>query len=144
MFSLHRLFLSGAGMFLLVVLAGCQDGGPKVVKVTGTLTYKGKPVPNTHIFFEPEKGRQSWAETDGEGRFKVNYDAHQDGAVVGKHKVWVEMRSATTPDQEGVLPGKQPRMSKEMATFLDKYSAEKSKLTIDITPDTRDLKLDLN
>ncbi|MFO0810727.1 MAG: hypothetical protein U0746_19025 [Gemmataceae bacterium] len=125
-----------------LLLAGCNDG-PKVVKVVGTLTYKGQPVTNAILQFRPEKGRQTWAQTDEQGRFKVNYDKTQDGAVLGKHKVWLEFRPQTAAEQDAVMQGKRPAMSKEMRVLFDKYGAEKSTLTVDITPDTKDLKLDL-
>jgi hypothetical protein len=129
---------------LLVALAGCSDSGPKVVRVTGTLTYKGQPVTNAYLTFRPENGRQSWAQTDEQGRFKVNYDRQQDGAVVGRHRVWVKVRPTTPAEQEAVELGKRLPMAKEMAAFFDKYSAENSKFEVDITPETKDLKLDLD
>jgi hypothetical protein len=126
---------------LFLALAGCSSS---VVRVTGTLSYKGKPVTNAYIHFQPESGRQSWAQTDEQGWFKVNYDKHQDGAVVGKHKIWVEMRPITTAEKEAILTGKRPSLSADMMAFFDKYSAEKSTLTAEITPNNTNLKLDLD
>ncbi len=128
---------------LLVILAGCGDG-PKIVPVTGTLTYQGKPVTNAFLHFLPEHGRQSWAETDERGHFKVSYDRHQDGAVVGKHKVWVEMRPTTREEKEAVMTGKAPPLSRELRTFFDKYNQEKSALEVRIDRNHRELKLDLD
>jgi hypothetical protein len=133
-----------AAPLLLAALTGCGDGSPKIVKVNGTLTYQGKPVTNAIINFQPEAGRLSWAETDEQGRFKINYDRHQDGAVVGKHKVWMDLRPATNAEREAVMQGKKPPLSKEMTAFFDKYSAEKSTLTVEIKPDTKDLSLNLD
>jgi hypothetical protein len=113
------------------------------VKVTGTLTYKTVPVTNAYIHFRPENGRMSWAQTDEQGRFKVNYDASQDGAIVGKHKVWLEMRPTSTADQEAVMLGKRVKMSKEMTEMFEKYSPEKSTLEVDITRNTKELNLSL-
>jgi hypothetical protein len=143
MLSSRKNLLRWAASFLLVVLAGCSGGsGPKVVKVTGSLKYKGQPVTNALIQFEPENGRPSWAQTDEEGRFKVNYDREQDGAVVGKHKVHVKMRPSTAADQEAVMMGKKPVMSKEMTEFFDKYGAGKSTVQITIDKNTSELPLD--
>ena len=130
---------------LLVAVVGCGGGsGPKVVKVTGTLTHKGEPVRNLFIHFEPEYGRLSWAQTDAEGKFKVNYDAHQDGAVVGKHKVWLEYRPTSAADQEAEMTGRPLPVSRDMKALLDKYSAENSKLTVQIAKGMKELKLDLD
>ena len=69
------------------VLAGCGDSGPKIVPVTGTLKYKGQPVTNATLWFQPETGRPSWGQTDEQGHFTLNYDRGHEGAVPGKHKV---------------------------------------------------------
>jgi hypothetical protein len=142
--SIRNASLSWAAPLLLGLLAGCGDGGPRVVQVNGTLTYKGKPVPNTLLNFEPEHGRQSWAQTDAQGKFKINYDRHQDGAVVGKHKVWIEYRPGSQAEQEAEIMGKAPPLSKDMKAFYDKYSYENSKLQVQIDKDTSELKLELD
>jgi hypothetical protein len=139
---------------LALALAGCGRDGSAIVPVTGTLTYKGAPVTNAYLRFRPEHGRPSWAQTDDRGRFVVRYDKDQDGAVVGRHKVWLEPRSGaagnpqagTPPD--AVMPGSgegtRPGAGKSLAALFEKYSAEKSKLTVEITPETRDLPLNLD
>jgi hypothetical protein len=133
------------GLLAAVLLAaGCSDDGPKVVKVSGTLTYRGDPVPNAAIHFVPEHGRPSWAITDAQGRFKVNYDADQDGAVVGKHKVYIEYRPTAQADVEVVMQGGRPKLAKEQAELFDKYGPERSPLTLDIKKSTSDLKLELD
>jgi hypothetical protein len=139
----HRI-LPWAVPLLFVALIGCADSGPKIVKVTGTLKYKGQPVTNAYITFEPEFGRQSWAQTDGQGRFKINYDKHQDGAVVGKHKVWVQQRATTSAERDAEMQGKALPVSRDMAAFFQKYNAENSKYTVEITTSTKDLTLDLD
>jgi hypothetical protein len=136
----RKRFLRAAGPLLLVALAGCGDAG--IVPVTGTLTYKGQPVPNAYVDFIPENGRPSWGETDEQGRFKLNYDRTHDGAVVGKHKVSVRRKPATAAEREAEMLGKKLPTSQEMATFFDKYSSEKSTVEVTIDRNTRDLKLD--
>src|SRR5438105_14176879 len=142
MSSARRFLITCTVVLPAVVLAGCQKEGPTVVKVTGVLTYKGQPVPNAYVRFRPEYGRPSWGETDEQGRFKLHYDKEQDGAVVGKHKVWLEVRP-TAADQAAVMPGaglaKRPAMPKDAAILFEKYSAEKSTRTVEIKPSTKDL-----
>lgn len=143
MSSIGKRFVPWAAPLLLFALSGCSDG-PKIVKVTGTLMYKGKPITNAFLHFEPERGRESWAETDAEGRFKINYDRHQDGAVVGKHKVWVEMRPTTPEEKEAAMMGKAPPLSKDMKAFFSKYNRENSTLEVQIDKNIKELPLNLD
>ena len=147
MSTARRALLSWALVLPLVCSAGCQKEGPTIVKVTGVLTYKGQPVTNAYLRFRPEYGRPSWGQTDEEGRFKLNYDRDRDGAVVGKHKVWLEVRP-TAAEQANVMPGaglaKRPAMPRDLSELFDKYSAEKSTLTVEIKPDSKELALNLD
>jgi hypothetical protein len=128
-----------------VGLTGCK--GSNIVKVNGVLTYKGTPVKNARLQFLPENGRQSWAETDEQGRFKVNYDAQQDGAVIGKHKVWIEPRPMTVAEKTAIQEGRELPMSNELREFFDKYGADKTPLVaVEITREhaSKELRLDLD
>ena len=129
-------------MLLLLGLAGC--GNPAgIAKVSGTLSYKGKPVPNAYVDFMPSDGkRPSWGLTDEQGKFTLEYDAKIKGAAVGKHKVFVRMKPTTTAEQEAVMMGRKPPMSKDMATFYDKYGADKSKVEVTVDKNVEDLKLE--
>ena len=144
--SRRNLFLSVAVPLVLAAAAGC-GGDQKLAPVTGTLTYKGKPVTNAYLRFRPEFGRPSWGQTDELGHFKLNYDRDQDGAVVGKHKVWLEPRP-TAADAAAVMPGaglaRRPTVAKDFEGLFEKYGAEKTTLTVEITPDTKELPLDLD
>lgn len=140
-YNLFWLFVvSGIGL----AGVGCGDKTNQVVKVKGTLTYKGNPVPNVLLHFLPERGRQSWAETDEEGRFTIRYDSQQDGAVVGHHKVWIEKRPTSRAEKEAALRGEQLQTQKEWVAFFSKYSQEKSEHKIEVTPQTRELLLALD
>ncbi|MCI0378675.1 MAG: hypothetical protein L0215_13795 [Gemmataceae bacterium] len=137
--------IPGAAVLLLVVAHfGCGSDGPQVVRVNGTLSHKGKPVPSALLNFLPDKGRQSWAVTDENGRFKINYDKHQDGAVVGKHQVWIEYRANTDAEKEAALEGRPAPLSAQMKAFFEKYSHGNSKLEVKIDSGTSELKLDLD
>lgn len=125
-----------AALLLLGGLTGC--GRSDVVKVAGTLTYKGKPVPNCTIFFDPSEGRQSFGVTDAEGRFRLIYDPEHDGAEIDKHRVWVMNRA------DGPEPGMPARLSKEMDEFYKRYNQANSRVSIEITKAVTDLKLDLD
>jgi hypothetical protein len=143
----RRFVVTCAAVLPLIGLGGCQKEGPTIVNVTGVLTYKGQPVTNAYLRFRPENGRPSWGQTDEQGRFKLNYDRDRDGAVVGKHKVWLEIRPSAA-EQANVMPGaglaRRPAMSRDLSELFDKYSAEKSTLTVEIKPDSKELALNLD
>jgi hypothetical protein len=122
------------------LLTGC--GGNNVVSVSGTLTYKGKPVTNAFIHFTPEGGgRPSLGETDENGRFTLTYDPQTKGAQIGKHKVFVEHNVTSNANMPGAVPGEAPKLSSDMGEFFKKYGAEKSTMTVTIDKSTSDLKL---
>ena len=73
----------------LLALAGCGKGDyPDMARVTGTVTYKGKPVPNMMVNFMPTEGRPSWGKTDASGKFEMIYDSDYKGVKMGHHKVY--------------------------------------------------------
>lgn len=131
------------GTSIVVAVLGCSDR-PKIVPVSGVLTYQGTPVANAFLDFVPEVGRPSWAETDEEGRFKLIYDRRHDGASIGKYKVCVRMRPATQAERDAAMRGERFLVSKERAAFFEKYSAENSKQQVVIDKETKELKLDWN
>src|SRR6187549_298514 len=58
-----------------LLLLGCSRGGPEVVLIEGTVTHNGEPVPSLRVYFVPTDGRPSWAISDQNGHFKLDYDA---------------------------------------------------------------------
>src|SRR5262249_62179239 len=75
------------------LLIGCGPGnGLTLGRVRGTVTYKGKPVQNGFVTFQPDASHQ----TDGppamgtinqDGSYALTTQDADDGAVVGTHKV---------------------------------------------------------
>jgi hypothetical protein len=134
---LRAFVLASSACFLL---AGC--GGSGVVSVSGTLTYKGKPVTNAFINFVPEGGgRPSMGETDENGKFTLTYDPQTKGAQVGKHRVFVQHNPTADAGKAGAVPGMAPKMSPDLSEFFSKYSGDKSKIEVTIESSTSDLKL---
>jgi len=122
------------------LVSGCS--GSNVVTVSGTLTYKGKPVTNAYVHFIPENGRPSMGETDQNGKFTLTYDPQTKGAQLGKHRVWVQYNSLADINQPGAVPGETPRMSKEWKEFFDKYGGDNSTVQVVIDKSISDLKLE--
>ena len=123
-----------------VLLAGCESSN--VVSVSGTLTYKGQPVPNAFIHFVPENGRPSLGETDQNGKFTLVYDPQTKGAERGKHRVFVQYNALADASRPGTIPGEEPKLSNEWREFFTKYGGDKSKVEVTIDKATSDLKLE--
>jgi len=113
-----------------------------VVPVSGTLTYKGKPVTNAFVNFVPENGRPSMGETDQNGKFTLAYDPQTKGAERGKHRVFVQYNAVADAGRPGAVPGESPRLSNEMREFFTKYGGDNSKVQVVIDKSVSDLKLD--
>lgn len=70
------------------VAAGC--GRRDMGRVSGTLTYDGKPVPKAVVKFLPQGRPAGAGETDDAGRFVLNTLKKGDGAFMGACVVAVE------------------------------------------------------
>src|SRR4051794_35356158 len=137
---------------VMFALAGCGKGDyPEMARVTGTVTYKGKPVPNMMVNFMPTEGRPSWGKTDANGKFEMVYDADYNGAKIDHHKVYF------TPPANATIDGGKSKASRkaiaeaagltpeEMSDLRAKYGTENTtKLEVDEKkdPGVLDLKLD--
>jgi hypothetical protein len=131
---------SALAIVACVLVAGCC--GSNVVPVSGTLTYKGKPVTNAYVHFVPENGRPSQGETDQNGKFTLVYDPETKGAERGKHRVFVQYNPLADASLPGTIPGEEPKLSKEWREFFTKYGGEKSPVQVEITKAMSDLKLE--
>src|SRR5262245_26494102 len=115
-------------LLALLAAAGC-DSGPKIVPVSGVATHNGEPAPSLLLNFHPETGRPSWGITDAKGRFTLEYDARNKGALVSKHTVSATYRPST-PDEEMGMVKPHPAIK----SITQKYSdSVNSPLKIDIS-----------
>lgn len=72
----------------LLLLQGCGPSRPPMGKVSGIVTYNGKPVHNAQVSFVSDGApRNAIARTDEEGRYELTTFERNDGAIVGTHKV---------------------------------------------------------
>jgi hypothetical protein len=73
---------------LVLFLAGC--GGPSLGKVTGTVTYDGKPLKSGTIIFESKGARPATGKIVDGRIVEVTTFQPNDGAPVGEHKVVIQ------------------------------------------------------
>ncbi|PQO31719.1 hypothetical protein [Blastopirellula marina] len=97
--------LKGMPVIVLAALSfvvGCGGGGdPDVVRVSGTVTMDGKPLPKATVLFVSGQGRPSGAITDDEGHYELNYTGDQKGARIGHNRVQITTAQGPTETMEG-------------------------------------------
>lgn len=76
-------------------MAGCgADNGLTLAKVSGKVTYEGKPVPHGTVFFIPDEskgtvGPSAVGSLTSDGSFVMSTESAGDGVIVGSHKVGI-------------------------------------------------------
>lgn len=112
-------------------LVGCGgNDGPKLAPVTGLVTLNGNPLTVGTVYLIPDaskgtKGPLSLGKLDEKGRFELKSAGERAGAVVGFHKVRIEVPNAQ--NSEGPVPASAPTVD------LSRYNdPETSGLTIEV------------
>src|SRR5262245_46258192 len=124
---------------LALVAAGCGSDS-KMCEVSGTLTYKGKPMPQVYLRFEPDDlttKSTSMAVTDADGKFDMMIGSTR-GVFRGKVKVFCD-------DPLAAMGSKSPVPKEIEAAYRElcaKYGAGKS--TYELTVDKSNNNLQLN
>jgi hypothetical protein len=67
-------------MIVALAVTGCGKSGPDRIEITGTVTFKGKPVPAGNIVFDPDPKRGN----DGPGAFAHIKQGRFDTRDAGK------------------------------------------------------------
>jgi hypothetical protein len=81
---------------------GCSGGGADMAPVSGTVTYRGKPLPDAQVNFTPvDGGPIASGRTDSSGRFRLSTSTPDDGARLGKHKISIVARGPDRPPRPG-------------------------------------------
>jgi hypothetical protein len=120
---------------------GCGVGA-KIAEVKGTLTYKGKPMPNVYLRFEPDDlstKSTSMAVTDADGKFEMAIGS-TSGVFKGKVKVFCDDPLAAVGGKSAVPK----EIEADYRELCDKYGSGKSpyELTIDKANPNLQLALD--
>lgn len=147
--------LSGV-LFLMmaVALAGCGADGPTFAPATGTVTYKGEPVADASVIFQPEDGPVATGTTDAQGKFTL-MSKENEGAAIGPG-LFTVVKVEKTAEVMEVKPGdetaammqvnEKDRPKPPKSLIPQKYNNPASsdlKFTIDADGANNDFKLDL-
>ena len=133
-----------AGLMLAACTLGCGRAGPEIVPIEGIVTHNGEPVPNLRIYFVPTDGRPSWAISDANGRFVLDYDIDHDGAKVGTHTIWVLDEGSNVDPTAAMSGGPRPKRSPAISQIVEKYGREKSTLQVEVKKADRHFQLKLD
>ncbi len=136
----HRIAF-GVALMSALAATGCGSSGPTMGRVSGTVTYRGKPL---------EKGTVTFISTDGErpnaigsiaaGSYTLQTAETGDGAVVGEYKIAVSDINPEAYNTE--LPGVPAKVPK--SAIPKKYlNADTSGLTFKVESgsQTKDVEL---
>ena len=116
-----------------------------MVRVTGSATRHGKPVPDLVITFVPDRGQRSFGLTGQDGKFTMRSASGQEGVPAGTHKVWVQLKFAgSRDDQEQQKRVAARQKDPEIVQILRKYgNAETTPITLEIK-ESREIALSLD
>jgi hypothetical protein len=94
-----RRFQVLCSLFLCGIAAGCGDGRPARVPVSGKVLIDGKPLTFGAVRFTPVEGRPATGELDADGLFSLSTFESGDGAVPGAHAVTVHPAEQLSGDR---------------------------------------------
>lgn len=142
--GLARQFRALAACLLalsMALLAGCSGNKPDVPfgTVTGRVTWKGEPVVDALVAFEPPTGRGSYGRTDSTGSYQLRYRGKPWGAVVGEHVVRITTSQLLNAEKE--RNGAAPEISREI---LPAKFNRASRLTATVREGENTIDFDLN
>jgi hypothetical protein len=109
-------------------IVGCGgDGGPKLVGVTGTVTYGGKPIAGATVTMKSQgvKAQVSMGFTDASGKFKMTTGGRV-GVPVGKAVVGISKFAATT-DATNLAKNPKDLKPEDMMKMAEASGTTKSK-----------------
>lgn len=129
------------------ILAGC--GGPSLLKVTGKVTYQGKPVEGASVTFVSvkEEGFPASAVTDAQGNFTLETywsasGKKLTGAQPGSYVATVTKTAKVSQEEMGAVKERRAVQRKILVPL--KYASTKtSPLNYEVKPGSQEFKLEL-
>jgi len=107
------LALTAAAMALSPL--ACGRSGPEMARVSGTVTYQGKPVPKGTVSFvstDPAR-RNATGQLDANGFYRLQTEEPGDGAEVGDYEVTIFSHEEKILDYRPKEPVKAQRLIPE-------------------------------
>lgn len=73
----------------LLCVAGCGTPEIPIAKVSGRVTIDGKPATEGIVYFVPTRGPSAAGAIQSDGSYRLSTRNANDGAVVGRHRVYL-------------------------------------------------------
>lgn len=129
-------FVATCTVFVLTAV-GC--GRSDMAKVSGTVTWQGKPVPDAIVEFVPANRPGAVGRTDAAGRYSLTTLKPGDGAFVGPVRVIVQpFVPGNDPDKPPPSPQTRPPMPPSRTDIPDRYrTTDKTPLTAKVVAGKR-------
>lgn len=83
-----------AAAAFVAATAGCGDGRPRRVPVSGQVLIDGRPLTHGYVRLMPDNARPATAQIGPDGRFTLKTFEDGDGSVVGTHPMIVAANEA--------------------------------------------------
>lgn len=115
---------------LTIVACGPSDGLEKRYSVSGTVTYKGEPLPKGDIGFVPDDpAARAASGTIENGSYTLSTLGDRDGALPGKYKVTIFSKDIDEAKATDLFKSKVEAKGKGIATVPKEFRAKMAKAT---------------
>ena len=135
-------------LICLIVVSGCGNK-LKTYKVTGTVKYKGEPVPKATVTFDPKvegQGLVAFSSTDENGVYTLQTPEGKPGGgtTLGEYRVLISKVELENLRQVGVDSTGNAMFDKKVNRLLPlKYSGNETPLSATVTKGTNVCNFDL-
>jgi len=102
----RRAVLSAFAIVATLIPSGCGRSGPEMARVTGSVTYHGKPVPLGMVTFQSDdpNGRNATGAIAPDGSYTLQTEEPGDGALLGEYRVAIDARDDVVLDYIPATP----------------------------------------
>lgn len=137
MLLIRQLVFRTCCCLLVCVMVGCGPSGPKrdYAAVTGTVTYKGKPLEMGTVYFQPDVGPFVSGEIQPDGSYALR-------GVVGENIVLIVSRDPVDSTGDGD-PGKPKTVVLPKSRIPEAYGLPTGKLKFEVQPGENTADFDL-
>ncbi|MCA9054993.1 MAG: carboxypeptidase regulatory-like domain-containing protein, partial [Planctomycetaceae bacterium] len=118
----------------------------------GKITLDGRPLPNAVVTFEASDGTYSYAMTDSDGEYELQFDSEMEGVRPGPKTVRISttrkllglnVAEGDDPNATGETEQGKPKAIQKPQELVPTRYNEESELTVEVTPDEKTYNFDL-